>query len=1011
MWPNAGCSRPMISKQPDRYNKNISLMRRFQVLVPALLLAVGYWSQAADSNEEKLWRHRNLGKAFYENPTTQVQAVDEFKKALDLAPDSRREQLNYGLALLRGGKTKEGVEQLEQVQKRFPDLPHTYFNLGIVYKKDGDFEKAMPQFERMVKLAPEEPISHYNLGVLLRQANRLQEAVVEFNKSIELNGNLAAPHFQLYNVYRSLQRRDDMARELKLFQDLKKAQEGSATPEDMEWSDYAEIFDPIDAKPEVLAAPVYDRIPLNPAATADRFVQAGLDTIVYSASSARSTRPGISLTGLTGIRDIIAGDFDNDGLADLCALTAKGAVLFQRVAAAGYKRVEIPAAAGDFARAVWVDFDHDYDLDLLLFGATQSKLLRNQGAAGFVDRTAEFPFGKGAPLSAFAYRIQPDTKSFDIVATYADRPALLYRDKLAGKYETSEIGGLPVGSRLTAVADVNRDSYLDLVSSDGVYLNRGARQFEKSAIAYQPDVQIEKQQLLIRRNPTNWLKITLTGVKNLKSSIGAEVEVKAGAHYQKQVYLGTPLLFDLGSRKAAETVRISWANGLIQNETNQAAGKAYVFKEAQRLSGSCPLIWTWNGKGFQFITDVLGVAPLGASSGDGSYFAVDHDEFIQIPGEALRERNGQYEIRITEELSEVAYLDQLRLEAIDHPADEEIYTNEKWKAPPFPQDHLYGVKKRVYPVKARDDKGRDVLASVLKTDQSHPDAFRRTDGGIAEMHALELDFGASVARDNRALLVLHGWVDWADGSTFLAAAQESQAGLVAPYLQVRDAQGQWKTVFEDMGMPDGKPKTIAVDLSGKFLSASREVRIVTNLCVYWDEVFLSERVATPTHRRTAMVNTEASVRFRGFSANKVHPQRKQPEQFFYDDSSPTSLWNPTPGKYTRYGDVQKLVSEVDDRLVVLGSGDEVRLLFEAAKLPRLPSGWRRDFLLKVDGWAKDRDANTAEGQSVEPLPFHGMSSYPYRASEKFPQKAYQDEYNIRPALRLIRPLVSEGSRQ
>ena len=83
---------------------------------------------------------------------------------------------------------------------------------------------------------------------------------------------------------------------------------------------------------------------------------------------------------------------------------------------------------------------------------------------------------------------------------------------------------------------------------------------------------------------------------------------------------------------------------------------------------------------------------------------------------------------------------------------------------------------------------------------------------------MDLDFGSTAARDNRAVLLLHGWVDWADGSTFLSAAQESKAGLIAPYLQVRDAAGKWVTVIDDMGMPDGKPKTIAVDLTGKFLS-------------------------------------------------------------------------------------------------------------------------------------------------------------------------------------------------
>ena len=49
---------------------------------------------------------------------------------------------------------------------------------------------------------------------------------------------------------------------------------------------------------------------------------------------------------------------------------------------------------------------------------------------------------------------------------------------------------------------------------------------------------------------------------------------------------------------------------------------------------------------------------------------MDHDEYVSIPGEALKERDGEYEIRVTEELREVSYLDQITLQAVDHPADE-----------------------------------------------------------------------------------------------------------------------------------------------------------------------------------------------------------------------------------------------------------------------------------------------------------------------------------------------------
>jgi len=257
--------------------------------------------------------------------------------------------------------------------------------------------------------------------------------------------------------------------------------------------------------------------------------------------------------------------------------------------------------------------------------------------------------------------------------------------------------------------------------------------------------------------------------------------------------------------------------------------------------------------------------------------------------------------------------------------------------------------------------------------------------------------------------VLSGWVDWADGSTFLGVSQERSDGLVLPYLQVRDAAGEWQTVIEDMGIPAGKPKTIAVDLTDKFLSDRREVRIVTNLCVYWDEIFLSEETSEPEVRLTDVPTATAELRFRGFSHVEVHPERKQPERFVYARQRSFAMWNPTPGRYTRYGDVAALLGEIDDRLVVMGSGDELRLVFEAAALPALPAGWSREYLLLVDGWAKDGDANTAHSQTVGPLPYHGMPQYPYEAPHRYPDDGahnlYREFYNTRPALRILRPLT------
>jgi len=225
---------------------------------------------------------------------------------------------------------------------------------------------------------------------------------------------------------------------------------------------------------------------------------------------------------------------------------------------------------------------------------------------------------------------------------------------------------------------------------------------------------------------------------------------------------------------------------------------------------------------------------------------------------------------------------------------------------------------------------------------------------------------------------------------------------------VQDGAGRWKTINKDMGMPAGKPKTIAVPV--EFLSASRKIRIITDLCVYWDEIFLSEGASEAGVAPKPMPLVFADLHFRGFSQTRIDPRRQQPDTFFYGHISPVSFWNPTPGLYTRFGRVDELLREVDDRLVIMGSGDEVTLRFDSKGREAPRAGWTRDFLLEVDGWAKDRDPNTAFSSTVKPLPFHGMSQYPYPITEHFPRDTahddYQRTYNTRPAVASIRPLES-----
>ena len=1067
------------------------LSRRFAgvLLFSAVMLA-------ADSNppsnvHDLVWHHRNLGKAFYENPMTQLKAVDEFRAAMELTSGSTRDETNYGLALLRAGRTNEAIAELLKVQKEDSSIPHTWFNLGMAFKKEFDHQRAIEQLEGMLKLVPDEPVSHYNLGVEYKLVGKPDLALAHFETAARLNPNFAAPHFQLYNAYREMGRKNDAARELNAFNEIKKRKAGAAVPEDPEWSVYAEIFDKVELDEafdrENAATPPFSFAPrkviegVDPStagmAVIDSNGNGKPDVLVWSRNGISLLKNGsvkVENSGLEGLKDVVSvspGDFNNDGLTDLAVVTTSEVRLYLNQ---GGKFEPYPAKIppGTFTKALWVDYDHDYDMDLVLLGS-KSVLLRNDGAAGFSDQTSRFPFVPGRALDAAMFDLFPDNNETDLAVLYDDGSMVVYHDKLLGHFEAQPLSSrFPGGSSVQAfdinndgwtdlllmtakgvrllindqgkltekagpqengpftLADLANRSLADLIIGSSVYRNVGSGKFGKTPAELPKSVALAQADfdgdgrldlavvttdgaVQVIKNQTattnNFMGVRLEGVKNLKSALGAIVEAKTGAWYQKRIYQGVPLVFGIRSYHEADTLRITWPNGLVQNEIKEQAGKEIAYKEKPRLSGSCPMIFAWNGSGFQFITDVLGVAPLGASNGDGQYFPVNHREYIQLPSNTLRARNGKYEIRITEELREVSYLDKIQLIAVDHRKGEEVFTNDKFKGPPFPEFRLYGVKEKIRPKSARNQNGADLLPVVLNQDGEYAGGFRCGSSGVADLHDLVLDFGTA-APDGRAVLFLNGWVDWADASTFVAASQQTPGGLIFPYLQVKDSAGNWQTVISDMGLPSGKPKTIAVDLSGKFLSQSREIRIVTNLCVYWDEIFLSAETGPPGVRTTILAADSADLHYRGFSAMTSHPATGRPDEFEYSKWSATTMWNPTPGLYTRYGDVRRLLQHADDQMVIMGSGDELRLLFSPKRLPPLAPGLERSFLLLVDGWAKDSDSNTAYGKSVLPLPFHGMVSYPYPASQHFPfdarHAAYQKVFNIRPAIPTIGPLRS-----
>src|SRR5262249_20079263 len=355
---------------------------------------------------------------------------------------------------------------------------------------------------------------------------------------------------------------------------------------------------------------------------------------------------------------------------------------------------------------------------------------------------------------------------------------------------------------------------------------------------------------------------------------------------------------------------------------------------------------------------------------------------------------------LLEPMEEVVYLDEVRLLAVDHPADVEVYPNEYFaSSPPFPSFRVIVTRNAQPPKGAWDDRGRDVLALVRDRDRRYVTDFPLAPfKGFAELHGLELDLGEWNPRTPLRLL-LAGLTDYFT-ATCVYAAYQAGVQPIAPYVEALDAAGRWVRVVDDMGFPAGLARTMVADLTGRLPRGTRRIRIMSNLKIYWDQILVDTTPEGTPLRLTTLPLAQAALRFRGYPrALEGNPPADL--VYVYEDVSRTGPYARHAGNYTRYGDVRPLLTKADDRFVILGSGDELALEFDPSALPALPPHWKRDYLFYADGFSKDMDFYAAYGDTVSPLPFHAMHRYPYTPPEEYPAEEpylrYRLDYNTHEA--------------
>jgi tetratricopeptide (TPR) repeat protein len=670
--------------------------------------------------------------------------------------------------------------------------------------------------------------------------------------------------------------------------------------------------------------------------------------------------PRDSFARIQRARGFVWADLDGEGVPDAAFVDGAGALyvlLNQR--AGGFEPQTLPIASGQAVAIAAAELNGDSILDLLVLGPDGRLTRLSRSAADRKwDATAIARVDGISSLAPGATRLvigDLDNNGAGDVVVAGPTNARVLLGAPSGKY-------VPLGATLDlgvrATADLDGDGRLELV---------GLREGGQPAIAKSKGSKAYHWQVLRTR------ATTATGDQRINSfGIGGEIELRSGLHAQKQP-IGSPVLhFGLGDATRAEVVRITWPNGALQSEFDTKANE--TVKATQRLKGSCPWLFAWNGREMAFVTDLIWRSPLGLRiNAQATADVLMTEDWVKVRGDQVAPRDGAYDLRVTAELWETHFFDLVSLMAVDHPEGTEVFMDERFAVPP-PKLQIVPTGPLQAFASVRDDRGGDVSDLARTRDSRHVDfAGRGRYQGITRPHYVEMELPDDAPRGGPLWLIGQGWVHPTDSSINVAIGQGANAGPEGLTLRVADAGGRFRRIGANLGFPSGKDKTILIDLAGVFPpTGPRRLRLATNLEIFWDR--LGWAVGRPdVHvqpRRLDLIG--ADLAFRGYSVTE-QADGSSPERPRYVVEGTAGRWRDLEGYYTRFGDVRELLAGVDDRYVIMNAGDEMRLRFREARPPG--PGLVRDFVVVGNGWVKDGDYNTSFSRTVLPLPTHRSGRY------------------------------------
>jgi hypothetical protein len=459
----------------------------------------------------------------------------------------------------------------------------------------------------------------------------------------------------------------------------------------------------------------------------------------------------------------------------------------------------------------------------------------------------------------------------------------------------------------------------------------------------------------------------------------------------------------------------SWNDGVTSpSRTINLQSRTFLVVTYLLISGwaSCPSLYVWNGTDYIYVCEVSNSGWLGDIShidanGEIVFAGGNPWDYIKLDKNNLTPTaEGYFDMVLTQQWDELFYFDSAYMMVVDHPAGVDVLATMSNYINNVFNDQIYTINKTslispvnatyVWAPKGTNAEGINVLSQISQLDE----VFTPGNSGVysqawnnISLNQLTIDLG-NLSGAKQIKLVINGMADWGDPAPYYPWIESFQTaaaqGLLAdgteispaPYMEIKDISGNWIKPPKDKQIPlpsDYVARTFAVDITDLFPPGTTDYQIRINN--FWNITWNYIGIDLSPQENTTV--------------QRIIPDATLQQIEFGRTASNAS------GSFTRYGDVTALMQNADEMYAIGRQGDQIHLRFPTANLTAPAEGMERDYFLVTACFYKDEPGAWGFGFefTVNPLPFRGMSGYPYPPTESYPYDelhlAYLEEYNTR----------------